>query len=130
VQRENGKNIMETPVQIDFQGMKATAEIHDAIDKQIMELETRFGRLTACRVVVRAPSARHKNGSLFGIAIRLMLPNSREVNIDRTAPADERHADFGFALNDAFKRARRRLQDEVQVMRGEVKTHGERRSES
>ena len=116
---------METPIQVDFQGMKATEQVRDAINKHIVELEERCGRLTACRVVVRAPSARHRNGSLYGINIRLMLPGNREVNIDRTASADERHADFSFALNDAFKRARRRLQDEVRVMRGEIKVHAE-----
>ena len=88
-------------------------------------MEERFGRVTACRIVVRAPSARHRNGSLYEINIRLVLPDGREVNVDRTAPADERHADFAFALNDAFKRARRRLQDEVRVMRGQVKVHAE-----
>ena len=116
---------METPVQVDFQGMKATEQVRDAINKHVSELEERFGRVTACRVAVRAPSARHRNGALYGINIRLMLPNSREVNVDRTAPEDERHADFAFALNDAFKRARRRLQDEVRVMRGEIKVHAE-----
>lgn len=29
--------------------------------------------------------------------------------------------DFGFALNDAFGRARRQLQDQVRRMRGDVK---------
>jgi ribosome-associated translation inhibitor RaiA len=114
---------METPVQIDFQGMKPTERIRDAIDEHISDLEERFGRITACRVVVRAPSAHHRNGGAYAICVRLVLPNGREVNIDRTADADERHAEFSFALNDAFKRARRRLQEEVRVMRGHVKVH-------
>jgi ribosome-associated translation inhibitor RaiA len=122
--------IMETPAQIDFQGMKANADIRAAIDRHIAELEERFGRVTACRVAVRAPSARHRNGSLYGVSIHVMLPSSREVNVDRTAPEDERHADVDFALNDAFKRARRRLQAEVQVMRRHVKAHADRGSQA
>ncbi len=120
---------METPVHIDFQGMKPTERIRDAIDEHVAELEERFGRITACRVVVRAPSARHRNGAAYGIYVRLVLPNGREVNVDRTTSEDERHATFAFALNDAFKRARRRLQDEVRLMRGQVKIHEDRRSE-
>lgn len=114
---------METPAQIDFQGMQANDHLRADIDKQIAELEQRFGRVTACRVVVKAPSARHKNGGLYEINIRLTLPGSREVNIGRTSSQDERHADLAFALNDAFKRARRGLQDEVDLMRGHVKAH-------
>ena len=37
--------------------------------------------------------------------------------------ADQRHADVNFAINDAFKRARRRLQDQVRRLQGHVKTH-------
>ena len=55
--------------------------------------------------------------------IRLALPNGREVNVGRTAQADERHADLTFAINDAFKRARRRLQDHVRRLQGLVKQH-------
>jgi hypothetical protein len=51
------------------------------------------------------------------------LPEGREVNIGRTPQSDERHADLSFALNDAFKRARRQLQDQVDRMVGNVKTH-------
>jgi ribosome-associated translation inhibitor RaiA len=114
--------IMETPAQIDFQGMSASDRVREEIEEQITVLEERFGRVTACRVVVKAPSGRHKNGGQYEINVRLTLPNGREVNIGRTASEDERHADIDFALNDVFKRARRQLQDEVQLMRGVTKS--------
>jgi hypothetical protein len=38
-----------------------------------------------------------------------------------TAPNDERHSDLTFAINDAFKRARRQLQDQVRKLQGQVK---------
>jgi ribosome-associated translation inhibitor RaiA len=120
---------METPVQIDFQGMKATERMRVAIDEHIADLEERFGRITACRVVIGAPSGRQRNGAAYRIHVRLTLPNGRHVVVDRTASADERHSDFDFALNDAFKRARRQLQDEVRVMRGDIKTHEDRQAE-
>ena len=44
-------------------------------------------------------------------------------NIARTPSNDERHADPAYAINDAFKRARRRLQDHVRKLQGQVKTH-------
>jgi cold shock CspA family protein len=114
---------METPVQIDFQGMAANPAIRSAITDHIALLEGRFGRITAGRVVVRGPTRHHQGGGAYEIHIRLSLPNGREVNIARTPSNDERHADPAYAINDAFKRARRRLQDHVRKLQGEVKAH-------
>ena len=115
---------METPIRIDLQG-DGLEPARGAIEKHLADLENRFGRITACRVTLRAPSGRHKNGGQYAIGIHLALPNGREVNVDRTPALDERHADLAFAVNDAFKRARRRLQDEAARLQGHVKQHGE-----
>ena len=108
---------MQTPVEIDFQGMAGSTEIRDDIARRIAELEERYGRVTACRVVLKGPGRHHRGGGLYEVNIRLALPNGREVNVARTAPADERHSDLDFELNDAFKRARRRLQRSCGLMR-------------
>ena len=114
---------METPLEIDFQGMKAVEDLRSTITSHVAGLEQRFGRVTACRVVLKAPSERHRTGGLYEVNVHLTLPNGRGVSIGRTPTADERHADVMFAINDAFKHARRRLQDEVRQMRGQIKTH-------
>ena len=114
---------METPVHLDFQGVEAKAELRGAVERHIAQLEERFGRVTAGRVVLKAPGGHHRAGGLYEINIRLALPEGREVNIGRTLQADERHADLSFALNDAFKRARRQLEDQADRMAGNVKTH-------
>jgi cold shock CspA family protein/ribosome-associated translation inhibitor RaiA len=114
---------MQTPLEVDFQGMAGTAAVHDAITKHVAELEQRYGRATACRVVLKGPGGHHQRGGLYEVNIRLALPNGREVNVERTAPADDRHADLTFAINDAFKRARRRLQDHARRLQSQVKQH-------
>ncbi len=114
---------METPLQIDFQGMDAKQDIRAAIAKHVAQLEERFGRVTAGRVVLKAPGGHHRTGGLYEINVRLALPEGREVNIGRTPQNDERYSDLNFALNDAFKRARRQLQDQVRKLQGQVKQH-------
>ena len=114
---------MQTPVQIDFQGMHGTPEVRTSIEKHVADLERRYGRVTACRVVLKAPTAHHHTGGLYEVNIHLALPNGREVNAGRTPQEDERHADLSFAINDAFKHARRRLQDHVRRLQGQVKQH-------
>src|SRR5258705_10766112 len=117
------RRIMQTPVEIDFQGMSGTPEVHASIEKRVAELEQRYGRVTACRVVLKGPGGHHRTGGLYEVNIRLALPNGREVNVGRTAQADERQADLSFAINDAFQHARRRLQDHVRRVQGQVKQH-------
>lgn len=114
---------MQTQPEIQFQGLTVTPAIRDAIDKHVAELEQRWGRVTACRVVLRAPSQHHRKGGLYEVHIRLALPDGREVNVERTPSADERHADLTFAIDDAFKHARRQLQDQVRRAQGQVKHH-------
>lgn len=114
---------MQTPAQIEFENMTVTAELRAAIDEQIAELEKRFGRATAGRVLVRGPGNHHKTSGRYQVSIRLALPDGREVNVRRTPNADERYADLTFAMDSAFKRARRQLQDQARLLRGHVKRH-------
>lgn len=114
---------MQTPAQVEFEGVLATPELQASIDQHIAELESRFGRLTAGRVVVRGPGDRHRTGGQYEVSIRLALPDGREVNIGRTPRQDERYADLAFAVDNAFKRARRRLQDQYRLMQGQTKQH-------
>lgn len=114
---------MQTAVEIDFQGLDAKPDIRAAIAKHVAQLEERYGRVTAGRVVLKAPGGHHRTGGLYEVNIRLALPEGREVNVDRTAKADERHSDLTFAINDAFKRARRQLQDNARELQGQVKRH-------
>jgi hypothetical protein len=62
---------MQSPVQIDFQGMKPREALRAVIAEHVAGLEDRFGRITTCRVVVKAPSERHRTGGLYEIHIRL-----------------------------------------------------------
>jgi cold shock CspA family protein/ribosome-associated translation inhibitor RaiA len=114
---------MQTSPQIEFQNLTPTQEIRDAIGKHIDALEERWGRVTACRVVLKGPGEHHRAGGLYDVHIHLALPDGREVNVQRTALADDRRTDLNYAVNDAFKRARRQLQDKVRRVQGQVKQH-------
>ena len=89
-------------------GMTETTAVRNAVEKHVAELEQRCGRVTACRVVVNAPSHRHRSGGLYEVHIRLALPEGREVNVERTPPANGRHASLTFAIDDAFRHARQK----------------------
>ena len=118
--------MMETPVEIDFERCEDNALYRARIEDRVAMLESRFGHITACRVTMRGPGGRHKTGGPYEVAIHLELPGERHVDIDRSPGQDERYGDPMFAINDAFKRARRVLQDEVRHhLQGKVKHHEE-----
>jgi cold shock CspA family protein len=114
---------VQTPVEIGFQGMTPTATLQQAVAEHIAALETRFGRITSGRVVIKGPGGRHNSGGLYDINIRLVLPNAKEVDVSHTAQDDERYSRLDYALNGAFKRARRQLQDRVRRLQGKTKHH-------
>jgi cold shock CspA family protein len=114
---------METPVEIDFQGLAPRQAIRDNIQLHIAELEKRFGRIIACRVVVKGPGEHHQTGGLYDINIHLAMPNAGDVAVGRTPQNDERFADIDFAIDNTFKRARRQLQDRVRKLQRQVKHH-------
>ena len=114
---------MQTQSEINFQGLKVAPAIKAAIGEHVADFEERWGRITACRVTIKAPSQHHRSSGLYEIHIHLSLPDAREVNVTRTPTAHKRHADVTFALSDAFKHARRQLQDRVRRVQRQVKHH-------
>jgi cold shock CspA family protein len=103
--------------------MQPVPAIREAVARYLDQLESRFGRITTCRVVVKGPGQHHRTGGLYEINVHLAIPHSRDVNVALTPQHDERYADIHFALNDAFKRARRQLQDRARRLQGLVKHH-------
>jgi len=113
---------MHTPLRITFQNTPSSDAIRRLIEEQADHLEHFFGRMTACHVVFKVPDGNHRSSGLYEVAVHIKMPGGTTVDIDRTPGLDDRFADPQFAVSDAFRRARRRLQDRAKVMRNEVKT--------
>jgi len=112
---------MHTPLRITFQNTPSSAAIRRLIEEQVEHLEQFFGRMTACHIVFKIPDGNHRSSGLYEVTVHIKMPGGTTVDIDRTPGLDERFADPQFAVTDAFRRARRRLQDRAKVMRREVK---------
>jgi ribosome-associated translation inhibitor RaiA len=112
---------MRTPLRITFQNTPPSEAIRRLIVEQVDHLEHFFGRLVACEVHFKLPDGNHRTGGPFEVTIHLKMPGGHTVDIDRTPSLDERFSDPQFAVSDAFRRARRRLQDRSRLMRHDVK---------
>lgn len=118
--------------------MESSDAIDGAIREEVEKLETFFDHINSCRVVVEIPHHHHERGNPVHVRIDLTVPG-REIVI-RHEPSHHdlkkqveknrklhniqaAHKDAYLAIHDAFKVARRELQDYVRRLRGEVKIH-------
>ena len=113
---------MHTPLRITFQNTPSSDAIRQLIEEQADHLEQFFGRMTACHIVFKVPDGNHRSSGLYEVTVHIKMPGGATVDIDRTPGLDERFSDPQFAVGDAFRRARSRLQDRAKVMRQEVKS--------
>jgi cold shock CspA family protein/ribosome-associated translation inhibitor RaiA len=113
---------MQIPLEISFRGLAHSPEIEAEIRKKAAQLDDFYDRITGCKVVVETPHHHHHKGNLYHVRLRIAVPQ-REIVVDREPDARHAHEDVHVTIRDAFKEARRQLQDYVRQMRGDTKTH-------
>ena len=116
-------NPMQTPLQLEIKGLRPSAHLRQSIEANLAKLERRYGRMTSCRVAIRAPDAHHKMGEPYFVSVRIAIPGRRDVSVKppRTAQ-DPRQGDLTFAVGDAFRRADRQLRDHAAFLKGRQKS--------
>jgi ribosomal subunit interface protein len=116
--------MMTSPVQITFRGMEPSP----ALEARIHELASRLERFSAhimrCHVVIEAPAQHSEQGALFEIHLDITVPG-HDISIRRAHSAHHSHEDPYVAVRDAFRAARRQLEDYERKRRHEVKFHPE-----
>jgi len=117
---------VETPVRISFQGSTPSEALSNLISEHLETLERLHGRLTSCQVIVQVPDRHHRTSNLYSVNIHLVLPGNIDINVDHTPQDDSRFSDPVFAVNDAFRRAKRLIKEKSRKQRGEVKNLHER----
>jgi ribosome-associated translation inhibitor RaiA len=110
------------PLQITFRQMEPSP----ALEARIRELASRLDKFSQhvvrCHVIVEPVSHHQHKGALYSFHISIAVPDE-EIAIDRTHPLDHAHEDVYVALRDAFRAARRKLEDYERKRRLDVKRH-------
>ncbi len=108
---------MQIPLQITIRDVEHSEALETHIRDKVKKLDEFFNHITSCRVVVEVPHKHHHQGKQFNVRIDIGVPGS-EIVVNRD------HAeDVYVALRDAFDAAKRRLEDYVRKIRGDVKAH-------
>lgn len=111
---------MQLPLQIAFHNMERSETIEETIREKAEKLDAYCDRIMSCRVVVEVPHKHHQHGNLYQVRIDLTVPGD-EIVVNREPSLHETYKDVTVAIRDAFDSARRKLEDYVRRMRGDVK---------
>jgi ribosome-associated translation inhibitor RaiA len=102
---------MQTPLQITYEGIESSGAVTARIEEEAKKLEQFYERITSMRVVVARPHHRHHKGDTFQVRLHIEVPGTPDIAISREPGASGAHEDVYVTIRDAFKAARRQLQD-------------------
>jgi cold shock CspA family protein/ribosome-associated translation inhibitor RaiA len=131
---------MILPLQIAFRNMKSSDAVEARVREEVQKLETFYNRITRCRVIVEIPHRHHRKGDLYHVRIDMTVPGAelvvkrepslraalRQTDSEKHSKSYEpraAHKDIFVVIRDAFKEARRQLQDFARRERGDIKLH-------
>lgn len=117
---------MERPLEIAFHGLEHSDSVEAEIRKHVEKLETRYGRLTACRVSIEALHQQHQKGNQFEVHVILSVPGRELAVSHEPHRTKERYAnpDVYTSLRDAFRAAERQLEGYKGHVRDNVASPG------
>lgn len=114
---------MQIPMQITIRDIEHSEALETHIREKARKLDEFFDHIVSCRVVVEMPHKHQHQGKEFNVRISVGVPG-REIVVNR-----DKDEDVYVALRNAFDAAKRQLDDYVRQLRGDVKTHEQKRTE-
>jgi len=108
---------MKLPVQITFRDIAKSAAVEAAILERAERLERFSEHIMACKVVVGMIQKHKHQGKLFNIRVDLTVPGA-EIVVNR-----DKAEDIYVVIRDAFDAVKRKLDEHVRRIRGDVKLH-------
>jgi ribosomal subunit interface protein len=101
---------MRFALQITFRHMEPSPALETRIRELVTRLEKFSEHIMRCHVIVEPPAHHQHRGFLYDFTVDITLPGE-EIAIRHAHPADHAHEDPYVALRDAFRAARRKLED-------------------
>lgn len=108
-------------LKIQFVGFPESEAVAAVIQGHADSLEQTCPQLLFCHVVVERPHRKHNQGGIYHIKIRMTAPGNTLV-VDRERGLNHAHEDVYVAIRDAFIAARRRVDEYMRILGGDVKT--------
>jgi ribosome-associated translation inhibitor RaiA len=114
---------MQVPLQVTFQDIGHSDAIEARIREEAGKLEQFYDRIASMQVVIARAQHRHKSGETYRVKLRLTIPGATDIAVSRDPDVTSEHEGAYVTIRDAFKPARRQLQDFARKRQGQVKEH-------
>ena len=102
---------MQVPLQIVFEGIGHSDAVEARVREEVRKLEKFYDRISTARVVVGRPQHRRAKGDTYQTRVHLTVPGAPDIVVNVDPSIDHAHEDVCVSIHDAFKAARRQLQD-------------------
>lgn len=102
--------------------MLPSPAVEEYVTSWFERLDHRFGGIERCSVVIEQPHRHHRQGRTFEVHVHLAAA-ARSIAITHSSGHDTAHEDVYVAIADAFRAARRGLEEQLRIRRGEIKLH-------
>jgi hypothetical protein len=104
---------MDAPIQITFEGVLRSDVIEGYIRQEWEGLSDIAASVTAWRVIVSQPRAKHFSGDPCRLRVHLTVKSGPDININHDPGAGKRSDAMRLAVRDTFRIVRRRLEGSV-----------------
>jgi hypothetical protein len=102
--------------------MEPSPSVERDVKHHIAVLSRFDARITDCKVLIEAPHQHQHKGGHFEVTINISLPGDTIV-VSHGKDGAPTHEDCYVTIRDAFKSARRQVQDHARIRRHQVKSH-------
>jgi ribosome-associated translation inhibitor RaiA len=102
--------------------MAPSAAIETLVKHQVSRLDRFYDHIVACKVTIEAPHSHHHQGKRFKVSVAVVVPGDT-LMVTHEGENDPAHEDCYVTVQDAFRSARRQLQDYARLKRNQVKNH-------
>ncbi|HEY8146646.1 MAG TPA: HPF/RaiA family ribosome-associated protein [Kofleriaceae bacterium] len=113
---------MKLNPQITYRDVESTPALDRSIRASARRLDRYHPGILGCRIAVEAPHRHHRKGRHYRVRIDLTVPG-KELVVGHHSELSPAHEDLSVALRDAFRAARRELQDHARTRRGDMMRH-------
>lgn len=114
---------MQIPLHFTFEGLPPSEAVERRVRQEVDKLEKFHDRITGVRAIVARSEHRHRKGDTYSVRLYVSLPGGADIAVDRASALNRAHEDVYVAIRDAFKAARRQIQDLQRRRQGQVKEH-------
>ncbi len=109
---------MQVPLKVAFDGVEHSDAVEARVREEVEKLEQFHDRIVSASVVIAKPQRRHHKGDTFQVRIHVVVPEAPDIAVSREPAATGAHEDVYVTIRDAFKAARRQLQDSAEKRTG------------